>query len=112
MSLDITFYGNNGEAPATIECTEEFYERLIHSDFAEIGISHKRKTEIEGEELEYDAIDLNKGTISHRQRLINFFNLEIVKQSRLMLNNLGESPSKQEYEQQSYPASYRKSCNI
>lgn len=105
MSLDITFYGNNGESPATIECTPEFYERLIHSDFAEIGISHQRKTEIEGEELKYEAIDLNKGKISNRQRLIDFFKEEIVEQSRLMLENLGESPSKEEYQQQSYPVS-------
>lgn len=100
MSLDITFYSKNGEAPATIEFSEQFYERLIKSDFAEIGKPHKIQVEVDEENTEIDAIELDKGTITNRQRLIDFLKEVIVEESLNMIEKLGDSPSKEEYKSQ------------
>ncbi|GCL43417.1 hypothetical protein [Dolichospermum planctonicum] len=102
MSLDITFYSKNGEASDTIEFSEQFYEKLIKSDFTEIGASHKIKIKVDEEEQEIEAIDLNKGIITNRQRLIDFFKEKIVEESKNMIEKLGDAPSKDEYEKQSY----------
>lgn len=103
MSLDITFYGKNGEHPVAVDCTQEFYERLAKSDLAEIGKSTKIKQKIEEEEVEIEAIELDAGKITNRQRLIDFFKEEIVEESRNMLKKLGDTPSKDEYEKHTYP---------
>ncbi|CAD5946088.1 hypothetical protein PCC7805_02257 [Planktothrix agardhii] len=100
MSLDITFYSKNGEAPATIEFSEQFYERLIKSDFVEIGKRHKLELIIDDEKTEIDAIDLDKGKITNRQRLIDFLKEVIVEESLNMIERLGDSPSKEEYKSQ------------
>lgn len=104
MSLDITFYGKNGEVePLTIELSEDFYEKLIESGFPEIGTSHKIKIKIDDEETEINAIDLEKGKITNRDRFIDFFKEEIIEESKNMLQSLGDSPSKEEYQTHSYP---------
>jgi hypothetical protein len=101
--FDIKFYGNNGESPVTIELSRDFYQKLLQSDFTEIGTSHEKIVEIDGEKEEIEAIDLNKGKIPNRQRLIDFFKEEIVEESIKMLEKLGDSPSKEEYKEQTYP---------
>jgi len=104
MSLDITFYGKNGEVePSTIEFSEDFYQKLIESGFPEIGDSHKIKIKIDDEETEINAIDLEKGKITNRDRFIDFFKEEIIEQSKNMSQSLGDSPSKEEYQTHSYP---------
>ncbi|MDD1428742.1 hypothetical protein MEO94_30750 [Dolichospermum sp. ST_sed9] len=100
--LDIKFYSKNGESPVTIELSDEFYERLAKSDFSEIGQPHKIKIRIDGEEDEIEAINLNKGKITNRQRLIDFFKEEIVEESKQIKTKLPESPTKEEYKQQTY----------
>ena len=100
MSLDLTFYSKNGEAPATIEFSEQFYERLIKSDFAEIGKPHRLEVEIDEEKIEIEAIDLDKGKITNRQRLIDFLKEVIVEEGLNMIEILGDSPAKEEYKAQ------------
>lgn len=102
MSLDITFYGKNGQEPTTIELEEKFYEWLAKSDFSEIGTAQTVRLTIDGEEDEHNVIDLNKGIITNRQRFVEFFKEAILQESEIMLKNLGESPSKEEYQQESY----------
>ncbi|MBD2546721.1 hypothetical protein [Planktothricoides raciborskii] len=103
MSLDITFYSKNGKAPpATIEFSEQFYERLITSDFAEIGKRHKFQVEVDDEKTEINAIDLDKGIITNRQRFIDLLNVVIAKEALNMLEKLGDSFSKEEYKSQTY----------
>ncbi|MFM5983699.1 MAG: hypothetical protein ACKO9I_24765 [Sphaerospermopsis kisseleviana] len=103
--LDIKFYSKNGELPITIDFQPEFYERLA-SDFSEIGTSRKQKINIEdGEADDIEVVDLDKGKISNRTRLIDFFKEAIVEESIAMLEKLGEGdtlPSKEEYKQQTY----------
>lgn len=100
MSLDITFYGKNGQETATIEFDENFYQWLAKSDFSEIGTPHPKTLIIDEEEDEHDVVELDKGTISNRKRLIDFFKEEICQETPKMLKNLGESPSKEEYKQE------------
>ena len=97
--LDITFYGKNGVSPATIEFSNKFYETLIKSDFAEIGKVRELEIVIDEEKSKIEAIDLEKGTITNRQRLIQFLKESIVQESLNMLEKLGDSPSKQEYKE-------------
>jgi hypothetical protein len=101
--LDIKFYSKDCESSVMIRLSDELYERLAKSDFSEIGQPHKIKIEIDGEEDEIEAIDLNKGKITNRQRLIDFFKEEIVEESKKIKTKLGELPSKDEYKQQTYP---------
>lgn len=104
MSLDITFYGKNGEVePSTIELSEDFYEKLIESGFPEIGASHKIKIKIDEVETDIEVVDLEKGKITNRDRFIHFFKEEIIEQSKNMLQSLGDSPSKEEYKTHTYP---------
>ena len=129
MSLDITFYSKNGEASDTIEFSEQFYEKLIKSDFLKIGKVRQFEIEIDEEKSTIEAIDLEeineekgkitniqrlidffkeqifnekKGKITNRQRLIDFFKEQIVEESKNMIEKLGDAPSKYEYEKQSY----------
>ncbi|MEA5617580.1 hypothetical protein VB711_06970 [Cronbergia sp. UHCC 0137] len=98
--LDIKFYSKNCESSAMIELSDELYKRLAKSDFSEIGQLHKIKIKIDGEEDEIEAIDLNKGKITNRQRLIDFFKEEIVEEGKNMKTKLGElPPSEDEYKQ-------------
>lgn len=103
MTLDITFYQKNTdtESAATIELSEEFYKNLAESDFAEIGKNLKKTIKSDDEEVEIEFIDLDKGTITNRQRLIDFLKAKIIEESRIMLEKLGDSPSKEEYNQHS-----------
>ena len=103
--LNIKFYSKNGESPITIQLSREFYKRLAESDFSEIGISHKKQINIEEEPEEIEVIDLDKGKITKRKRLMDFFKEEIVEESGIMLEKLGEGdplPSKAEYKEQTY----------
>ncbi|HCQ21635.1 MAG: hypothetical protein AN483_12600 [Aphanizomenon flos-aquae MDT14a] len=105
MMLNIKFYSKNGESPITIQLSREFYKRLAESDFSEIGISHKKQINIEEEPEEIEVIDLDKGKITNRKRLMDFFKEEIVEESGIMLEKLGEGdplPSKAEYKEQTY----------
>lgn len=79
MTLDITFYKENTdpESEAAIALSEEFYEKLAKSDFAEIGKTLKKKIKID------------------------FLQEEIVEETKIMLEKLGDSPSKEEYNQHS-----------
>ena len=74
MTLDIAFYKENTapESEATIELSEEFYEKLAKSDFTEIGETLKKTIKSDDEKVEIEVIDLDKGKITNRQRLIDF----------------------------------------
>ncbi len=103
MTLDIAFYKENTvpESEVAIDLFEEFYEKLAKSDFTEIGKNLRKKIKSDDEEVEIEVIDLDKGTITNRQRLIDFLKAKIIEESRTMLEKLGDSPSKEEYNQHS-----------
>ncbi len=100
--LDISFYSKSKKAPITIDVSEQFYKWLINSDFSEIGVSRPQKIKIDDEEIELNLVDLNKGKIRNRQRFRDFLVEVIVQEVGEMLTRLGNSPSKQEYQDATY----------
>ena len=98
--LDISFYGKNGDPQETIDISDSFYEWLARSEFSEIGASRKISINIDNEQSFLKLVDLNKG---NRHRFKDFLLEAIQQQSETMLKNLGDSPSKEEYQSESYP---------
>ena len=98
--LDISFYGKNGELQEIVEVSESFYEWLARSEFSEIGASRETSINIDNEESLLKLVDLNKG---NRQRFKDFLLEAIQQESEAMLEKLGDYPSKEEYQSESYP---------
>lgn len=97
--LDIIFYTTNGQPPYTVEVEEDLYEWLAKSQFSKIGKSRKTKINLEGEEESLDLVKLSK---DNRKKLRNFLLEAISEESDSVLSQLGDSPSKQEYESVTY----------
>lgn len=100
--LDISLYSTNGKAPLTIDVTENFYQWLIQSDFSEIGVARPQLIPMDGETVEMEVVDLEKGNISNRQRFREFLLEVIAQESSAMLQQLGESPSPDKYQSCTY----------
>ena len=49
--LDISLYSTSGKSPLTIDMTENFYQWLVQSDFAEIGVARPHQIQLDGENL-------------------------------------------------------------
>jgi hypothetical protein len=97
--LDISFYTRNGHPPSTVEVAKEFLLWLAESDFYKIGKSVTRKIKVEGEEEKLPLVQLGKDT---RRKLRAFLLEAISQESDAMLNKLGDSPSKKEYQEATY----------
>lgn len=100
--LDITFYGDAATEPHVIEFSTRFFERLAQSDFAEIGSSQEIVLSVEGDDYPLQVVPLEKGLISNRQRFREFFKEWITHESAMMLLQLGDAPTKREYQAASY----------
>jgi hypothetical protein len=100
--LDISLYSTSGKAPLTINVTENFYQWLIQSDFAEIGVARPQVFQLDGETVELEVVDLEKGNVSNRQRFREFLLEVIAQEAGSMLQHLGESPSPEKYQRCSY----------
>ncbi|SKB13161.1 conserved hypothetical protein [Planktothrix sp. PCC 11201] len=97
--LDIVFYPANGELSYSVDVSEEIYQWLAKSEFSKIGKSVLRKMEIDGETEKLFLVKLGKDT---RKKFKNFFRDVITQESDQVLTQLGDSPSKQEYQQATY----------
>jgi hypothetical protein len=95
------FHTINGQKSDSIEVSENFYLWLAKSDFSKIGKSVKRKILTEDEEAKLDVVPIN-GEKGNRQKFISFFNQEIVREGKAMLDKLGDSPSTKEYQKATY----------
>ncbi len=100
--LDISLYSTSGKAPLTIDVTESFYQWLLQSDFAEIGVARPHPIPMDGETVELEVVDLEKGNVSNRQRFREFLLEVIAQESSAMLQQLGESPSAEKYQRCTY----------
>lgn len=100
--LDISLYSTSGKPPITIDLSDTFYEWLLHTDFSEIGVARPHTIAIDDEEVELDVVDLDRGHIRNRQRFREFLVEVIVQEVNEMLRNLGEAPSKEEYQDATY----------
>ncbi|MBD2778961.1 hypothetical protein [Iningainema tapete] len=93
--LEISFYSKNGHPPHDVELIDEIYEWLAKSDFSKIGKSVPRKILIDGEKQTLPLVMLSKG---NRKKLKAFLGKEIISECDSVLTKLGDSPSKQEYQ--------------
>lgn len=96
--LDISLYSTSGKAPLTIDVTENFYQWLLQSDFAEIGVARPQLISLDGETVELEVVDLEKGNVSNRQRFREFLLEVIAQEANAMLQQLGEAPSPEKYQ--------------
>jgi hypothetical protein len=97
--LDIIFYPENDLPPAYVDLSDTFYEWLARSDFSRIGQSQSTPIELEGESLELPLISLEQST---RKQLAEFLRNQIVDETDRVLDQLGESISKQNYQDVTY----------
>lgn len=100
--LDISLYSTVGKPPITIDVSESFYQWLIQSDFAEIGVARPHPIQLDDETVELNVVDLEKGNVSNRQRFREFLLEVIAQEAALMLQRLGESPSQEKYQHVTY----------
>lgn len=96
--LDISLYSTSEKAPLTIDVTESFYQWLLQSDFAEIGVARPQLISLDGETVELEVVDLEKGNVSNRQRFREFLLEVIAQEANAMLQQLGEAPSPEKYQ--------------
>ncbi|MDH6105641.1 hypothetical protein NWP22_07145 [Anabaenopsis tanganyikae CS-531] len=95
--LDITFYTRESKEGQVVEVSEEFYQLLIKSDFSKIGKSEKKNMTADEEPVEVDVVLLEG---ENRRKLSDFFRNAIVEETDNILSKLdelGDSPSSQEY---------------
>ena len=97
--LDILFYSHNKEALEVVEILPEFYNWLIQSEFSKIGKSEEKEMTGDGEVVKVPVVLLEGG---NRRKFSDFFRDAIVQESEGMLNELGASPSTQEYAKASF----------
>jgi hypothetical protein len=97
--LDITFYSEDKEEAEVIEVSEEFYQWLARSEFSRIGKSEIKEMKVDGEPVEFPVIQLEG---MNRRKLSDFFRDAIVQETDEMLDKLGSSPSKEEYQEATY----------
>lgn len=97
--LDISFY-TEGQEPHTIEMTEDFFEWLAHTNFSRIGKSQPTLINIEEEKEELLLIKLDP---ENRPILKYFLRDAIILESEKIIENLGDDPSKEEYQKLTYP---------
>ena len=100
--LDISFYSMSGKSPISIDVSDNFYEWLLHTDFAEIGVARPHTITLDNEEIELDVVELDKGNVGNRQRFREFLVEVIVHEVNEMLRNLGDNPSQEEYQDATY----------
>lgn len=97
--FSISFYAANGEPSNSIRIPEAIYEWLAKSEFSKIGSSTDTPIHIDEEDIVLPLVELTKEI---RQKLINFFRDSIIRESDAVLAKLGDSPSKEEYREETY----------
>jgi hypothetical protein len=97
--LEFIFYPSNNQPPYYVELSDDIYEWLAKSEFSKIGKSVPKNILIDGEEEKLPLVKLGK---DNRRKLRAFLLEAISTESDAVLIQLGESPSKQEYQECTY----------
>ncbi|BDA73172.1 hypothetical protein RIVM261_014230 [Rivularia sp. IAM M-261] len=97
--LDITFYLHNKEEAEAIEISDDFYHWLAQSEFSKIGQPQTQEITVDGETALISAIQLEG---MNRRKFSDFFRNAIVQESDELLGSLGNSSSKQDYQDATY----------
>ncbi|MCU0543907.1 MAG: hypothetical protein MUE44_17300 [Oscillatoriaceae cyanobacterium Prado104] len=98
--FDISFYSANGEPSNSVRITAATYEWLAKLDFAKIGgESIDTEIYIDEENVILPLVELNRDI---RQQFKKFFSESIVSESDAVLTKLGDYPSKEQYQEETY----------
>jgi hypothetical protein len=98
--FDISFYSAKGEPSDSIIITADTYEWLAKSDFSKIGgESIDIKIHLDEEDVILPLVELNQDL---RQQFKKMFSAAIISESDAVLTKLGDSPSKEEYQVETY----------
>ncbi|MCL1468240.1 hypothetical protein [Argonema galeatum] len=97
--LDMIFYPANEQPPHYVELSEDISKWLAKSEFFKIGKSVTIKMVIDKEEEKLPLVKLSK---DNRKKLRAFLLEAISQESDNILSQLGDSPSKQEYQDATY----------
>ncbi|MCB1194330.1 MAG: hypothetical protein KDK90_28105 [Leptospiraceae bacterium] len=92
--LDITFYSETKKSENVV-VPESFLEWLAKSQFTKIDKSVPKELIIDDEPIELELVRL---VGKNRRKYSDFFRDEIVEESSIVLEKLGSSPSKKEYQ--------------
>lgn len=102
--MEIIFYSNDSQLePQDIKVSKEFLQWLADSKFMAVGTDLPTKINIQGEEAELPLMHLEEGNNSNRQLLTDFLRDAIILESEKIIENLGEAPSKEDYQKLTYP---------
>ncbi|GAB7222840.1 hypothetical protein VoSk93_20560 [Vibrio owensii] len=79
--------------------SSEFFLRLSKSEFSKLGVSVKKVVKVDGESVEFKLCDLSPFIRHSIVRFLEELLVDVVTES---LDSLGESPSKDEFEEYTY----------
>lgn len=97
--MDITFYKasfdkNTPSECAIVELSDDLFEKLAKSEFSQMGISKKRKINLDGELIEVKAVEL---TPMIRDSILVYLKNLLTNDLQNNLEKLGNSPSTNEF---------------
>ncbi|GGY48699.1 hypothetical protein GCM10011297_22160 [Bacterioplanes sanyensis] len=79
--------------------SSEFFLRLSNSEFSKLGVSVKKVVKVDGESVDFKLCDLSPFIRDSIVRFLEELLVDVVTES---LDRLGESPSKDEFEEYTY----------
>ncbi|MDG2642660.1 hypothetical protein P7M58_24385 [Vibrio parahaemolyticus] len=79
--------------------SSEFFLRLSKSEFSKLGVSVKKVVKVDGESVDFKLCDLSPFIRDSIVRFLEELLVDVVTES---LDSLGESPSKDEFEEYTY----------
>ncbi|MEM8639173.1 MAG: hypothetical protein AAGG51_10210 [Cyanobacteria bacterium P01_G01_bin.54] len=97
--LTVSFLGGEGQQQVVVQLADELYLWLAQSQFSKIGQSQTIDLDIEGESVSLPLVVLDS---ENRPRLRDFFYQAVVEESDSLLERLGDYPSKEVYQSQTY----------
>ncbi|MGB0563546.1 MAG: hypothetical protein ACPGVO_17340 [Spirulinaceae cyanobacterium] len=100
--LDITFYPHSNQEPCYVQMATELMLWLAQSEFTEIGTDAPTHLTIDGEAAQLPLVKLGMGELSNRRRFRDFFLEMVRRESDVVLTQLGDAPTKDEYQQVTY----------
>lgn len=95
--LEIAFYSSENRTPCTVEVAENFLRWLAESDFMEIGVEHPTELDIDGENVKLELVNLGLGNNSNRKRFRDFLLEAIAVESDVVLSQMADAATKDEY---------------
>lgn len=101
MNIELLELSSDGDMVKSevFDFSPDFFIRLSKSDFSKLGISKKKKVSIDGENIELKLCEFSPFI---RNSIVSFLEVLLVDVVTESMNNLGLSPSKNEFEEYTY----------